>query len=257
MFEGIKEKLTQPIGPLPAFAWVIVVVGGYFGYEFLKNRSGSSSSTTATTVGATDTSGAVAPSSSDYAALTSQVSTLGNQITDLGGKIAGLSPTAPVGLANNPTQLQQWANDPTIQNPVINPILTAATTVQTVGTTATHALSTPAPMPVFSNNTATPTPVSAAIAPVAAPVIQAIRTVSQAGATSQDVIMGTQGTVPTFSQTPVPSLALSIPATTPTVTTAPATIVAAKPAVQTVRTVVNKATKSVAVPTKGATVRVA
>jgi hypothetical protein len=90
----IKETITKPIGPLPAFAWVLVIVGGYFGYKFLSGRSGSSS-TTATTVGTS--AGAVAPSSSDYAALTSQVSTLGNQITDLGSKISTIAPVlAPI-----------------------------------------------------------------------------------------------------------------------------------------------------------------
>lgn len=89
----IKEAVTRPIGPLPAFAWVLVIVGGYFGYKFLSGRSGSSSSTTAATVGTSV--GSVAPSSSDYAALTAGVSTLGNQITDLGSKITTLAPTIP------------------------------------------------------------------------------------------------------------------------------------------------------------------
>src|ERR1035437_11168604 len=94
----IKETVTKPIGPLPAFAWVIVIVGGYFGYKFLSGRSSSTTSTTAATVGAS--AGSVAPSSSDYGALTSQVSTLGNQITDLGSKITTIGQTTPP--ASNP-----------------------------------------------------------------------------------------------------------------------------------------------------------
>src|ERR1035437_7021994 len=86
----IKETITRPIGPLPAFAWVLVIVGGYFGYKFLSGRGSSTTSTTATTVGTS--AGGVAPSSSDYANLTSQVSQLGNQITDLGSKITTLVP---------------------------------------------------------------------------------------------------------------------------------------------------------------------
>jgi LysM repeat protein len=100
MLEGIKEKATQPIGPLPAFAWVVVVVGGYFGYKFLKGRSSSSSSSdTSTAVGATDTTGTVGASSTDVNALTEQISTLGNQINTLTGKVSGTlpdSPTTPV-----------------------------------------------------------------------------------------------------------------------------------------------------------------
>jgi hypothetical protein len=76
MLEGIKEKATQPIGPLPAFAWVIVIVGGYFGYEFIKGRSGSSA--TSATVG--DSQGTVSPSSSDIAYLTAQISDLASKI---------------------------------------------------------------------------------------------------------------------------------------------------------------------------------
>src|ERR1035437_8618732 len=86
----IKETITRPIGPLPAFAWVLVIVGGYFGYKFLSGRGSSSTSTTGTVVGTS--AGGVAPSSSDYANLTSQVSQLGNQITDLGSKITTLVP---------------------------------------------------------------------------------------------------------------------------------------------------------------------
>jgi hypothetical protein len=87
MLEGIKEKATQPIGPLPAFAWVIVVVGGYIGYKFLKGRSGGGTTTaadTSTAVGATGSG--VAPSSADFAALTSQIATLGNQVNTLTGQ---------------------------------------------------------------------------------------------------------------------------------------------------------------------------
>jgi hypothetical protein len=94
MLEGLKEKATQPIGPLPAFAWVIVVVGGYFGYKFLQGRSsGGTTSTTSTPVGATDTSGSVAASSTDVNALTSQIATLGNQINTLTGSSSGSSTT--------------------------------------------------------------------------------------------------------------------------------------------------------------------
>src|ERR1035437_9231060 len=93
----IKETITRPVGPLPAYAWVLVIVGGYFGYKFLSGR-GSSTSSTSATVGAS--AGGVAPSSSDYAALTSQVSTLGNQITDLGSKITTIGQTTPP--ASNP-----------------------------------------------------------------------------------------------------------------------------------------------------------
>jgi hypothetical protein len=47
----IKETITRPIGPLPAYAWVLVIVGGYFGYKFLSGRSGSSSTTATTSTG--------------------------------------------------------------------------------------------------------------------------------------------------------------------------------------------------------------
>src|ERR1035437_2612501 len=44
----IKATITRPIGPLPAFAWVIVIVGGYFGYKFLSGRSSGSTSVSTT-----------------------------------------------------------------------------------------------------------------------------------------------------------------------------------------------------------------
>src|ERR1035437_1576593 len=110
----IKETITRPIGPLPAFAWVLVIVGGYFGYKFLSGRGSSTSSTTATTVGTS--AGGVAPSSSDYANLTSQVSTLGNQITDLGSKITTLVPvpTVPVSTVPSSTQIPKLISMPPI-----------------------------------------------------------------------------------------------------------------------------------------------
>ena len=48
----IKATLTTPLGPLPRYAWVLVIVGGYFGYKFLSGRSGSSSTAAATPTGA-------------------------------------------------------------------------------------------------------------------------------------------------------------------------------------------------------------
>src|ERR1035437_3285779 len=97
MLEGLKEKATQPIGPLPAFAWVVVAVGGYLGYKILKGRSSgtTAASTTATTVGASGET--VAPSSSDMNALTSQISTLGNQINTLTGKVSAGGTTTGTG----------------------------------------------------------------------------------------------------------------------------------------------------------------
>jgi hypothetical protein len=104
MLEGLKEKATQPIGPLPAFAWVVVAVGGYLGYKILKGRSNgtTAASTTSTTVGASGET--VAPSSSDMNALTSQISTLGNQINTLTGKVSGTIGTVSTPIVNpNPT----------------------------------------------------------------------------------------------------------------------------------------------------------
>jgi hypothetical protein len=58
--ENIKYQLTRPIGPLPAFAWVIVIVGAYLVYRFIGGRTGSSTgaanagTTTGTTLSAAD-----------------------------------------------------------------------------------------------------------------------------------------------------------------------------------------------------------
>ncbi len=261
MFEGIKEKLTQPVGPLPAFAWVIVAVGGYFGYKWLSNRSGSSSSTTATTVGTS--ASAVPPSSSDYAALTSQIATLGNQITALQGQQTNPPVSSPPdgGIVTPPwvridpvtgrgyningpipgTGSGSFDNPygPVVVNPgpIVNAAAGAATTAKTVTTTAIQTLSKPAPLPVFSNNTATPTPVSATYP---------TNNVLPVGLITPSGI--------SLSSAPIPATSINIPATTPTVTTAPATV---KPVVQTIRKVTQPSpTKVYSTPSKTATIRV-
>lgn len=79
----IKEAITRPVGPLPAYAWVIVAVGGYFAYVFLSNRSSNSTTTAA------DTSGAPSTTSADLtvplANLTQQIADLQNTITNGNG----------------------------------------------------------------------------------------------------------------------------------------------------------------------------
>jgi hypothetical protein len=110
----IKAAITKPIGPLPAFAWVLVIVGGYFGYKFISGRSGSSSSSSSTATPVGTSSGAVAPSSSDYAALTSQISTLGNQITNLGSQFPKSPAITPL-----PTPPPIAIGPPSTQPPVI------------------------------------------------------------------------------------------------------------------------------------------
>jgi len=272
----IKAALTEPLGPLPRFAWVLVIVGGYFGYKFISGRSGGSSttSTTATTTGASAAGGGVAPSSSDYAALTSQVSTLGNQITDLGSKISQIPPvdtlfpiTPPV---DNPTPpitppvlVAPPVNDPifpvapvapptlvdtiTLANdsairlltffnggaqtivPTARSYIVKATTYVGDPTTADNGLTkayvvqqdgqdmyllarnaagdiTQAPaiqdltsiaaQPEFSNNTATPTPVSSSLNMVSSNYVS-------------------NPSIPTFSTEYVPATSFNIPATTP------------------------------------------
>jgi|ERR1035437_2820251 hypothetical protein len=235
----IKETVTKPIGPLPAFAWVIVIVGGYFGYKFLSGRSSSTTSTTAATVGAS--AGSVAPSSSDYGALTSQVSTLGNQITDLGSKISTIGstpvstpvhaqsysesigfgpdvPNAPIGiLTNYAKDLESFYQAKTgttynilTTNPNETPgylptnISDSATWTWTkIGSSWGWIGAIPAAMPQFGSNTATPVPTANAV------------NVASGGLT--DTIQSVQETasIPTYSNAPVPSSSLKIPATTP------------------------------------------
>lgn len=40
---GLTDTISRPVGPLPAWGWGVVVVGGYVGYHFLKGGSASSS----------------------------------------------------------------------------------------------------------------------------------------------------------------------------------------------------------------------
>ena len=114
MLEGLKEKATKPIGPLPAFAWVIVIVGGYFAYKFIAGRSGSGgSSTTATTVG----------DSGIPATDTSATDTLTSQLKDLQDQIANLPKDGPGGIISwgaTPPHIQVWnPGDPfPIKDPV-------------------------------------------------------------------------------------------------------------------------------------------
>ena len=103
----IKATITRPIGPLPAFAWVIVIVGGYFGYKFLSGRSGGGGSTTSTTA---PTGGSGIPADN---------SALINSMTDLTNTLKGAATTQPITPAraetiqidNNPaTRFLEWAN---------------------------------------------------------------------------------------------------------------------------------------------------
>jgi len=58
--ENLKYQLTRPIGPLPAFAWVIVFVGAYLVYRFISGRTGGSAgATNAGTTAGTSLSAAV------------------------------------------------------------------------------------------------------------------------------------------------------------------------------------------------------
>lgn len=41
--KGLKSKLTQKLGPLPAWAWALVVVGLYLGWRFYQSKSGGNS----------------------------------------------------------------------------------------------------------------------------------------------------------------------------------------------------------------------
>jgi hypothetical protein len=80
----IKEMATRPVGPLPAYAWVLVVVGGYFGYRILSGRS--SSSTSSETVGATSSG---SPGSADALTTSVSLNNLAQEIANLGNKISG------------------------------------------------------------------------------------------------------------------------------------------------------------------------
>lgn len=85
---NIKETLTRPVGPLPAWGWVAVVVGGYFVYKFISGRGGSSD--TATVVGtSTD------QTDNASVAYEKKISDLEQQITDLQDKIKDTTPTPP------------------------------------------------------------------------------------------------------------------------------------------------------------------
>lgn len=52
-----KAAITRPIGPLPAWGWVAVVVGGFFAYKLIKGKSGGSTNTTAAVGSALPTDG--------------------------------------------------------------------------------------------------------------------------------------------------------------------------------------------------------
>ena len=98
--EGIKATVTKPIGPLPAFAWVLVIVGGYFGYKFLSGRSGSSGS--ATVVGGTPSTTTTSTPSTTTTNIPGTDTTIPGTTTTPGQVVSSIvdwtppTPTAPV-----------------------------------------------------------------------------------------------------------------------------------------------------------------
>jgi hypothetical protein len=91
--QGIKEKISQPIGPLPAYAWVIVIVGGYFGYRFLSGRSGGSSGS-ATVVGGTALPATDSSAATDLTGIQQQINQLVDRVNQL-PPLQALPPNLP------------------------------------------------------------------------------------------------------------------------------------------------------------------
>jgi len=88
---GLKEKITQPIGPLPAWGWVAAIVGGYFVYKFISGRSGGTTNSTA--AGSAGSAGAL-DSSIAINNLTQTIKDLINKTTP-GGTGLNPSPVTP------------------------------------------------------------------------------------------------------------------------------------------------------------------
>jgi len=95
---GIKGAITRQIGPLPAWAWVGVIVGGYFLYRIL--RGGGSGNTTVTTSGSGGSTGGGstggdplggADAGNLISGLQSSVDDLQGQVGDLTGQVGDLS----------------------------------------------------------------------------------------------------------------------------------------------------------------------
>jgi LysM repeat protein len=268
MLEGLKEKATQQIGPLPAFAWVIVVVGGYFGYVFIKNRSsGGTTSTTSTPVGATDTSGSVPASSTDVDALTSQIATLGNQINQLTGQ-GGSTTTPPNTTATTSTHWAQAGDTVAITAkefgvPIqtilsLNPGLTISSALSAgqkilvpIGAQATAAsrkaalASSSAANAVASAATTTTTVASTAVATTGTPAatvtygsntavtksVENSINITKAATTIEQTAKGTPIKLgaPTISTSPVKASAVQIPTVTSVKKIVPKTITPPKP----------------------------
>jgi len=243
MLENLKAQATRPIGPLPLFGWVVVVLGGYVGYKFLSGRSGGGGTSTT----ATGSTGSVGASSTDVNALTSQISELGNQLNTLTGKISSTVTTTKPGAPTTETITNQSPNQSisgvakafgvsttvilklnpsfSLNTPlsvgqkvilpigaVYTPVKAAVTKTAAVSSTAIKSLPKPAAAPQTSSNTAVTTPVHSVVATPTATTKTITAVASKAP------------TMPTVQTTHISSSTLSIPAMTPIKKVVPNTV---------------------------------
>ena len=227
--EGIKGTITRPIGPLPAFAWVLVIVGGYFGYKFLSGRSGSATvvggtpSTTTTNIPGTDTTiptpptpivptdGSVGVSQAIFIqTLTDTIGHLRITNNSTGETKETYQFQSPLSLADVAAgwtipieQLKAWnpGIDPNTKLPTGTTIVVkdSINGVSTAIAKSTAIIETPSvvALPEFPNNTAVPTPVATPLA-IATPISNKVSV-----------------SLPTVSTRNVRSSTLAIPTMTP------------------------------------------
>lgn len=153
----VKDALTKKVAGLPGFAWVGIVVGGAYGYKYIKNKNGSNATSATSTTSDTQLIGESAtpqdlpaPTNGDWASQVANHLTLSGYTpldvsTALANYLSGTSlnsaqeniinsaihgfgtpPEGVIGAVTSPTQTTDntiGLNPPTINNHVDAPIL--------------------------------------------------------------------------------------------------------------------------------------
>lgn len=90
----MQNPLTNKLGPLPTWAWALIIVGGWWGVHFIQTR-GDTSATTPTTDFSVPQDG-------------SELDLSANESGDAGGVVS--SPSLPANGSATPTTIEAWAS---------------------------------------------------------------------------------------------------------------------------------------------------
>ena len=203
----IKGAITRPVGPLPAYAWVLVVVGGYFAYKFISGRSGSSTSSTGTVEAGTSAgSGDALSTSVALADLTQAIKDLKNTtpatpVTPTPTNSLGAIPSNPIKKITPPVWNDILPKEVPAKVPTVKGVQKTMQSIP-IYDANTHTLMAPQSFPAFNNNSAVPRPVG-------------LPTYDANTHTVDGVPVPVGPGLPTFSDAHIPTKSLSIPATTP------------------------------------------